>query len=210
MSKVLLINTVGEISSNNEITLISDQPGYFTTKPISKGRWYYEFTHVKGDYRVLCGFNLNNDTESSFFITEQPGSFYIFSYVSSPVHSANDKTQIIQNYTTISPMLDNLQDGYTIGLGYDTYTKLLSVYYETEIVYYYINCIDDNQRVTPLFLESTGNYQDTIKVNFDGPFKYSIPNGFLPWGIYLTQSTCITINHDVPDSALFIMFIFND
>ena len=210
MSKVYLINTVGDISYDNQITLVSDKPVYFTTKPASKGRWYYEFTHDHGSYRVICGFSINNVTLNEFFIAEDPERFYIYYYEQAPVYSASDKIIKVEHYTDVGPLLNNLPDGYTIGLGYDTYSQLFTIYYETKVIYYYIKCDEEYQKVTPVFLESTGEYEDTISVNFDGPFKYGLPQGYLQWGTYLKQQTCSSENDEIPYSALFIFFIFTN
>ena len=38
----------GEIIQSNRVTLDTETTSYITTKPASSGRFYFEFTHIKG------------------------------------------------------------------------------------------------------------------------------------------------------------------
>ena len=212
MSKVYLINTVGNISYDNKITLGSGKPEYYSTKPASKGRWYYEYTHLQGSRKVLCGFSINNVTSTKFYIGEWPESFYIYYGESVSVYNASDKSIKINLYDKTGSMLNNLPEKYTIGLGYDTYSRLFTIYYNTKVLYYYIKCEEIFQKVTPVFSENTGDtYEDTISVNFDGPFDYGLPQGYLQWGTYLQQKTCSNENyHVLPHFAMLIFILFHD
>ena len=192
MPPVYLKDRNGTIFYDNIVTLVSSETYITTTKPSSSGRWYYEVTHIEGDYGGGYGFYINNDNSHGFYIGQtQRSFFYIYKYDGVKVFSSSLENPV-SNYDRIP--LPNMSVGYTIGLGFDCFSRIFSVIYNNTVIRYTISSQSSSLVVTPSFLESTGIVRkDKISVNLgQKEFEYPIPFGYLPWKSAFYQCTSVT------------------
>ena len=173
-------------------TLQSSLP-FFTTKQCSEGKWYYELSHIDGDRHVNFGFSYENKIPSSFIIGANKDFskyFYVYNY-SSIQFFFSSNTAIVNE--TFVPNLGFNEHGFTVGVAYDTFSNIFSVYHNNSFEHFNIRC-DNKKRVGPLFIEGTGGstiFHDQISVNFgQKPFKYGLPLGYQPWNTIWKSSTC--------------------
>ena len=207
MPPVYLKDSHGFIYYNNTVTLRSFKTYITTTKPAAAGRWYYEVTHIEGNNGGILGYRLNNEQNKGFFIAERSDkSFFIWFYDSIKIYSQSRNTNM-QNHQNID--LIDVPDGFTIGLAFDSFSRIFSVFYEDQMFHFNISCQSKDLTVMPHFLETTGiEKQDTIYVNFgQDSFHYGVPFGYLPWQSTFYYGTCIAKHHFIISTLLFISII---
>ena len=180
-----------QVISNNSITIVNGE-GAETTKKKANGRWYYEFTHVSGTGYHLVGFNLSS---ARFFAYPQGCTSCLkIGYWDTRVQEDIDCFENI-GFTNVSV-------DHTIGLSFDTFSRVFTIFYESQIRKFTILTSEKDTRASPYFYEATGSdrYRDTISLNFgEKPFKYDVPFGFLPWNQNFRFASCnyrrsITLN----------------
>lgn len=162
-----------QVIENNTITVVNGQ-GAQTTKNKANGRWYYEFTHESGTNFHLVGYILN--AARIFIYPQGCASCLKLTYWDTNVKES------INCYDDIG--FANVNSKHTIGLSFDTYSRVFTVFYETQMRRFTILTSEKDTRVYPYFYEGSGsdNFRDTISLNFgENPFKYEVPFGFLPW-----------------------------
>ena len=107
--------------------------------------------------------------------------------------------------------LTDVSDGFTIGLAFDSFSRIFSVFYKDQMFHFNISCESRDFTVIPYFLERTADgveKQDTIYVNFgQDSFHYGVPFGYLPWQSTFYYGTCITKHHFLISTLLFISII---
>ena len=166
---------------DNIATLSSNSSPLITNKSPSVGKWYYEVTHCSGSKTLLFGFSVNADTTSSFLL-HATQYLRLYSYRDVQVYY-NSTTKTASNYTSLS--FPSLETNYTVGLAFDSFSKIFSIYYNENFIHLNIDYTQTIGKVTPFFLEGTGDnviYRDRIKVNFGKEkFKYKVPFGYKPW-----------------------------
>ena len=81
----------------------------------------------------------------------------------------------------------------TIGLSFDTYSNIFSIYYKEQIKRFTIKSERKLDKITPFFYEGSNpgeTFKDKVSVNFGAsPFKYNI-SGFTPWEYNHEEKTC--------------------
>ena len=162
-----------QVIKNDTITLVNAQYAK-TTKNKANGRWYYEFTHVSGTNYHLVGFKLDS---ARFYVYPQGCTSCL-----KLAYWSTDVQEDIACYGDIG-FTDVVVD-HTIGLSFDTFSRIFTIYYESQIRRFTILTSEKDTRASPDFVEASGsdNFCDTISLNFgEKPFKYNIPFGFLPW-----------------------------
>ena len=169
------------LGKSDIIILESTVQRYLSTKPFSKGRWYYEFTHLEGDNFHLAGFQTNQGERIHIYPQGQRKCLIAcFNGMSADG---------VSGYTDAN--FNNFTENHTVGLGFDTYSKVFTVQYNDQVKTYNLHYSSSAYRVSPVFLEAFQNiyYTDRIKVNFgSNPFTYKIPDNHLPWS-YMEQDT---------------------
>lgn len=160
---------------------------YVSSKKITKGKWYYEYTHNSGtsNYDTI-GFTTSESDASYFtYYKMNLAVHYTTFFVNSKCWNDNMKTVTTLNtdeITTIGLMLDADNNVFYIRSGND-----ISVFpYTYERV---------GDPWTVLIRHASGTASGTysvISVNFgQNPFTYQIPTGFTAWMSSLpTEKIC--------------------
>ena len=184
-----------QIFTNNTVKLITLQTVYFTTKPPSSGRFYFEFTHINGDHYHYVGFapsNYNVQQGVFFYQQGKKTKIKIFRGYNVSVYY-QDTSKAFENYQNLE--FDDITSNYTIGIAFDTYARVFSIYSGKQVKRYYVkDNIFNDQKYTPYFGEAYSEdyvFRDEIHVNFGKEnFSYGVPYGYLPWG-KTEHITCI-------------------
>ena len=193
MSPVFLKLMNGTTLSSNVVSLISYQNMITTKAPIS-GRWYYEVTHIKGSNSPSFGFSFGAISSQSFVVGHGYGgdSWKVFAYEDIEVNLNS-----FQSTTVVDiPQLGQYESGFTIGISFDTFSRIFSVFYNNKFYHMNILCTKCLDKITPIFIEATSSdplikYEDVIQVNFGSePFKYGLPTGYMPWNSNKRSITC--------------------
>ena len=193
MSQIYLKFFNGTVFTETTVPLRSYNYMFTTKKPL-EGRWYYEVTHVGGDNRSMMGFGYDENYQSSFLLSKfNTPNWQIYYYENIQVHTVSINT--ITNPNTDIPELGSYESGFTVGLAYDTYSQIFTVYYNDRFIHFNINCSNcSNNRISPVFIERTSSeiiYEDILTFNFGtDAFKYGIPKGYLPWNAQPKINTC--------------------
>ena len=207
--KSAITNSVYE---DNVITMITDKGYYITTKPASEGRWYYEFTHIQGDCFHYVGFAPYYDKYQGFFFYPQ-GESHIAKFFRGDNITAyiDNSSNHFDQYQDIG--LVGLDKNHTIGLAFDSYSMIFTIYYETQIKRFSIKYQQNYpkpQKFSPFFSEAYDDYlrwNDTISLNFgEKPFRYNLPQGYLPWKSALVPISCC--KNDFIIDLRYLLFIF--
>ena len=106
------------------------------------------------------------------------------------------------------PSLGLYSPGFTVGVAYDTFSKIFSIYYNHSFVHINVECDNTRKRIGPLFIEGTGGtFNDNISINFgQNQFTYDIPQGYQPWNTIWKVCSCINkVNMDI--RILFYYFL---
>lgn len=159
---------------------------YFnTTKKASRGRWYYEFTHFSGSNRHLAGFCLGQ------CIYVYANSLTNDLCIHMPENSDVSVKEGLSNYQRL--YLSNFVVAHTVGLSFDTYSRIFSLYYKDQVKRFTFQSNKSGDKAQPSFFEAnTANCKDKISVNFgEKQFQYEIPFGYLPWKSSFPRVTCI-------------------
>ena len=192
----------GTILYNTSVTLTSSGD-MKTTKPCSEGRWYYEITHIGGDICMNFGFSYDYQWYESFVIGANPSVsnyFYVYNYSSILMHISSINDSIVKE-TPISS-IGLYSPGFTVGVAYDTFSNIFSIYYNNSFIHINIKNKDSRKgKIGPIFIEGTSGgsllYHDNIRVNFgQEKFTYDIPLGYQPWNTIWRGCSCIHKTHN--------------
>ena len=190
MSSIYLIDSQGNTYSSYKITLES-QNNIRSSKKVSQGRWYYEVKHIDGYGFISVSFMLNNDEETFFGFYQYGDNKNNIIYFQNVAVYSTQNNKNIKPYTEIG--ISESTEGSTIGVSFDTYTKIFSVFIGNEQRHFNISASKINV-VEPLLRELTSGgtekYSDNIIVNFGPNFEYDIPYGYLPWCKALPRNSC--------------------
>ena len=162
----------------------------FTNKrPKSRGKWYYEIKHIYGTAKKFLAAWKAEKGYFGFYPDYVESNPYAYSWSSAQTISYLMDGQKIK----VIPL--NLEDfliDETVGIGLDIDNK--TFYIRTGINIRSYQLVTNETHFQPYMLEAystTEEWRDTVKVTFDPKFfRYSIPEGFSPWGYYL-RYTCI-------------------
>lgn len=155
----------------------------YSNKYVKRGRWYFEVTHIKGDFMFNAGFSLG---KSSSFITFFPYKARVGRSGDSTVYY---ETNTIQS-SEISPYgqlrASTFFEKQTYGVGIDIDTKLLLIQSSQEIRRYQFSILKQNTTNWHIILGEARPPDafviDTISYNFgQGPFNLKVPYGFQPF-----------------------------
>ena len=171
---------------NNTVTLTTGQRAE-TSKKASKGRWYYEFTHENGTNYHEAGFIIGS---SSFTVYPQGCANCLKIWY-------NTATKIKEKFNSYQNIgFTDVVELHTVGLGFDTYSRVFTVYYENQIQRFTI-LSETKETKAHLYIGVSGssnpnaNFIDTVSFNFgEKAFKYGLPYGYLPWGKNNKQYSC--------------------
>ena len=176
-----------QIHYDNIASLETNKSAYQTTKPASKGRWYFEYTHLSGDRYYIAGFHIHGRVISVYPQGSGTGL---------KIYFANGiEVEGYEPYQSIG--LSNFVYNQTVGLAYDTYSEVFSVYCDQQEMHFQTRCNTNNiVTVSPYFdeaIDRVRSFKDTLSVDFGGMmFKYQVPKYYLPWGfIFHSKSTKI-------------------
>ena len=169
--------------------------------------WYIKDQNTKqprnhqmedGYNQYLAGFNLGN---KYFYIYPNGLNGDITLHFNVYIHG-------ITNYQPLG--FENIPSTHTIGIGFDTYSRTLTVRYKEQIKKFIVSTSDEETKVEPAFLQaSNGGTKDKISVNFgQKEFDYSIPFGYSPWIKTKQNPTCIQrrSNNYYKTSLLILIF----
>ena len=106
----------------------------------------------------------------------------------------NSTNKPLQVYDRI-PSLGQCQSQFVIGVAYDTFSQIFTIYYNNLFQHFNISCKSCGTKVSPYFLEGTTGterlFKDTIHVNFGSEtFHYGPPLGYKPWNQNWIKITC--------------------
>ena len=165
------------------MTLINDQIASSTKKP-SKGRWYYEFTHISGTNFHGVGFKLQDRS-----IEVYPGG------CADCLKLYYKNIEVKENVPSNQNIgFANVVAKHTVGLGFDTYSRVFTINYENQIRKFTVLSSVIETKTYPYVVQahsSTLNFVDTIYMNFgEKEFKYEVPYGYLPWNKSFKLHTC--------------------
>ena len=170
-----------KIFKNNIVTLETNSSHFLTTKPYSQGRWYYEFTHISGDNFHLAGFCVTGNPRVYVYPQGSKGHTTI---------SFFDRMSVKGYDCYQSLPLSNYSENHTIGLAFNTFTKLFTVIYQNQTLKFQTVYNTKINKVSPCFYEAVDPtlFTDTISVNLGSkPFQYQIPPNYLPWSFFNTE-----------------------
>ena len=109
MNSVQLIGSDSKIYNKERVSLNSLSITYHSSrKRVSKGKYYYEFTHKSGNNYHLVGFSTNEGSYIAFYTDGLKGTVYFDRIISSSSHSP---------YTSLD--LGTISNDHTIGVGID-------------------------------------------------------------------------------------------
>ena len=170
---------------NNTVTLTTGQFAETSTRP-SNGRLYYEFTHENGTSYHELGFSLDG---SRITVYPQGREDYLKIYYY--------RLSIKENFKSYQNIgFADVVKKHTIGLGFDTYSRIFTVYYEYQIQRFTILSESKETKVRPYIGVSgsdnpNANFIDTVSVNFgENEFKYGLPYGYLPLNKNNRRNSC--------------------
>ena len=206
----------GTLLDNLKFSLKSQQI-VFTNKPNSEGRWYYEVTHLRGDGCASFGYTYNIKKGNTFIIASNGKSydhFYVYYYNS--VNIFLNSSLVSNRYSPIED-IGLYQSQYTVGIGFDTYSGIFSIYYNNFFHHMNVSCENCGNKVMPIFIEATGSkiFEDVLNANFgETTFKYGLPSGYKPWNSIWRKETCQMrihfFNHFFQSFFLFSFFQNNN
>lgn len=161
----------GKVYDKNNILLKSNDVVYSSSKErVSKGKYYYEFTHISGNNYHLIGYSSNNGYIAFYPQNNLPSSKIYYSGLIKCNYSGNLNLKDVDNLHTVG-----------VGLDLDNY----QFYIRTKTSVRRIN-INRDSRITTwniILVEATGgSFTDICSVNFgEKRFAYKVPFGFIPW-----------------------------
>lgn len=180
----------------------------FSTKSVKHGRWYYEITHVEGDFMFTAGFSLDKTGSIEFF----PYKTRVGEYNDSVLFYTTDyfKSSEIENNGRLNA--STFFEKQTYGIGIDTESNLFFVQSEKEIRRYQFTIIKKTKGIwNARFQESRPiklNVTDTFSINLgQKPFLLNIPVGFQPY-IEEYNGFCKTINDKYLRLNYLQMYVF--
>ena len=193
--KVYLKNLNGTEVYSDTVELVSHNDKFLTTKAAAPGRWYYEFTHHNGSNTHMIGFMIGNSNSNSFHIMPRGSSdvFYLHYYDGIEAFSTSNGTKL-EVFSSME--FDNVQNNHTVGVAFDSYSRIFSLFYEQQAKHFFISTATKGEKVTPCFLEGTPTfgseiiYRDFVSLKFNGDFYYNVPYGYTPWGLPYKPCTC--------------------
>ena len=197
MVPVSLKHTNGIVCESNRVILTSYK-WLITTKEPSEGLWYYEVEFFNSNPLASIGYNYDADIDKAFDvgprIQAQNSFFSLYFYGQIGIY-VNSMNQSVNLSTTLS-QLGAYEDETIVGIAYDTYSHIFSIFYKNSFQHINITCPNCGNKVSPIFIESTSRdtsniYKDEIEVNFGSkPFRYGIPNGYKAWNQVWRIITC--------------------
>ena len=167
-----------------EVTIEYPGDNVYTTHPdVKHGRWYYEYTHISGDFFHILGFR------------------GIYTY---QIGTKNLNIYGRINDTKTSSYIDTgmkVDSGETVGLGIDLDKKEFFVRFKdtVKIVRY---STDIERGLVDIWEANINGTKDTVKVNLgQESFAYGLPNGFCAWySLICRPNTCIINKPNKPFS----------
>ena len=196
-----------DVYTNNTIILSSNPSEeisfYSTTKPLRDGKYYYEVNHKEGDLFPILGFSFSLSKIQGFFLLCRKMTFQTYILGNISIFHNNTEKALDRYYDFNFPKLTT---GFTVGLAYDSFSKLFSIYYENEVQRFQIKPNFEKTKITPMMFELSSTSKilnDKIHVNFgQETFHYHIPPGYVPWMYSFHILTCSRHN------SFFIQFIY--
>ena len=173
---VKVVSPNGTVIQDNIITMFTNSGRYYTTKGYStRGKWYYEFSHLSGTEMYFCGFISKSGSELVTFYPYKTSSYQTtiyFAGVTSPNWNIFDDLKI-----------STYSYGGTYGIGLDIDNMMFYIRSSYEVRIIEMNQIDNRDGWSPLFFETAhANNNDTLSINFgENIFEYAPPFGFIPW-----------------------------
>ena len=172
---VYLKDLQGNIYTTNTVELMSLERECHTTKNPSKGKFYYEMTHLSGQNYHHAGFKYDNMAIYAYRCANEHTFYLIY-----------QNTQVIEADNIFDDMsFTDVQPDSTIGLAFDTSSNIFSIFYKNQVKRYTIKSERKWKKVTSYLFEGADvgkTYKDTVKVNFgEENFVYSLPYGYIPW-----------------------------
>lgn len=197
---VLLIGSDGKVYSKDDVKLLTGSVWYRSSKTISKGKYYFECTHINGSLYNLIGFASNGS--SSYIALHTAGSLSASIYYCGDVSTAD-----YSRYQKIGWTLPN--NKYTVGLGIDADNGQFMIFQEHDAKIITINKNSNIISWNIILVESTGaSFQDYVSVNFgQKAFKFKPPFDFVPWQNRYIKCTFINRRNSITDALFFILII---
>lgn len=176
-----LLDAANNICNGYVCTLQRGQVAY-SNKYVKRGRWYFEVTHIEGDFMFSAGFSLGKSADVIDFF---PYKRYVGESGDSTVYYEINtfKSSEISSYGRLNA--STFYEKQTYGIGIDIDTNLFFIQSYQEIRRYQFSIIKRNIIKWHVRLrESMPNVfvNDSISYNFgQEPFSLKVPYGFQPF-----------------------------
>lgn len=142
-------------------------------KTVTKGKWYFEYTHNDGPNYDMIGFTTLGDQWSDLFFYKKNEN------IDYTMYSSNCVTWVI-NYEIIKSI--NKFEYQTVGLMLDIENKVFSIRVGNEISIFPFNCTFYGEKWTAVVRYALVNYTANLSVNLgQNVFYYDLPYGYTPW-----------------------------
>ena len=171
MIEVSLIGSDNKLYSKDNVYLESSKIRYRSSRRLTKGRYYYEITHISGDNWHSTGFITNNNNQITVF--KKSAAIYY-----DPILSSN-------NYVSYEDLkISDAGTKYTFGIGIDIDAKQFLFRSNKDFRIIEMNFTQKIKYWQAYFQESTPGsliVKDNISINFgEKEFKYKVPLSFTP------------------------------
>ena len=175
----------------------------YTNKPEkNRGKWYYELKYISGTTKAFLPAWWGKKGYFGFYPKKQ-NSAYTWSSPSTISFLVDGETKY-----DIQMNLEGFLYEETIGMGFDIDNKIMYFRSGINIREYKLQTTDTHFQ--PYIYEAkpaNAINKDTVKVTFDPKyFRYSMPDGYLPWG-YRMRGTCQNKRHVFLFSLFLMVFI---
>ena len=193
---VTLINDTFTFDSLSYIPIYSGS-SYRSTKTVTKGSWYFEFTYLTGTKQCVIGFS--SDLSQLALTREKKDEYFQFYFYRGGSH-----------FTFLDMKVS--EDSFTAGIGFDIKSLSFFIQVNNES-----RVIDASQYFEPkkaewnvLVRQRGADYYvyDEVSLAFEKKdFKYFVPFGFTPWAEKMKILTCIIEQQIKLRVAYFCIFL---
>ena len=169
-----------KVELSNVYLTADDQ--YISSKKVSKGRWYYEYTHNSGQSNYdMIGFITTSDY-ITYYKMNKTIDYSLYT------HGCSTWTT---NYKIITTL--NTEEVTTIGIMLDIDNGVFSLRAGNEVSIFPFTCTSGNTQWTVFVGHATVvNRYSIVSVNYgQSDFLYGLPSGYTAWiDDYLVESQC--------------------
>ena len=167
---------------NNIYLYNSHQSIYYSLTNESKGRYYYEYQHIRGSYRTVIGFSCSDYKDSQIAATPFGFDNSLSCYSLGDI-SVNDNQNV-----QIKLDISNEYSQKRIGLGIDIDTSHVYFVYNNKINAFAFSTSCKSFRIMVRGAHSDDN-EDYVNVYLND-FEYNPPFNAQPWGKHFKYQTC--------------------